>query len=166
MGTGANSGENHGGMVVMASDHAGYPLKESLRSYLIENGYTAVDLGTYSSAAVDYSDYAFELARGIASGQWPRGILICGSGIGMSMGANRFRGVRAALVRDLESARLSREHNDANVLVLGGRVTPPDVAREIVSVWLGTAFSGGRHERRIRKLDELLAEEERHEETR
>lgn len=166
MGMEAISDEIRRGVVVVASDHAGYPLKEYLRGYLFENGYTPVDLGTHTSDSVDYSDYAFRLARGVSLGRWPRGILICGSGIGMSMGANRFRGVRAALVHDLESARLSREHNDANVLVLGGRVTPVDRARQIVGMWLTTSFAGGRHERRVRKLDDLIAEEEKHEETR
>jgi len=141
--------------VAIAADHAGYPLKEDLKAFLKEKGYTPIDLGTHSTDSVDYPDFADPLARGISNGDYERGILICGTGIGMSMSANRFPGVRAALVQDPETARLSREHNDANVLVLGGRMTPLENAREILQVWLTTEFAGGRHERRIQKLESL-----------
>ncbi|MBI3013762.1 MAG: ribose 5-phosphate isomerase B [Candidatus Tectomicrobia bacterium] len=141
--------------VAIAADHAGYPLKEDLKNFLKNKGYTPIDLGTHSADPVDYPDFADPLARGISNGDYERGILICGTGIGMSMTANRFPGVRAALVQDAETARLSREHNDANVLVLGGRVTPFESAREILEVWLATEFAGGRHERRIQKMERL-----------
>ena len=141
--------------VIIGSDHAGFPLKTQIKHLLESMGYTVADVGCYSEDSVDYPAYGQAVAVEVASGAFPRGILICGSGLGMSMVANRFIGVRAALCNDLYSAVLSRQHNDANLLVLGGRLIGSDLADEIVRTWLGTEFDGGRHERRVAQLDEI-----------
>ena len=141
--------------VIIGSDHAGFPLKTQIKHLLESMGYTVADVGCYSEDSVDYPAYGQAVAAEVASGAFPRGILICGSGLGMSMVANRFIGVRAALCNDLYSAVLSRQHNDANLLVLGGRLIGSDLADEIVRTWLGTEFDGGRHERRVAQLDEI-----------
>jgi ribose 5-phosphate isomerase B len=138
--------------IALAADHGGFELKRALASLLRQKGYEVVDLGTDSAEAVDYPDYAEKLAEAIGSGQATRGVLMCGSGIGMAIAANRHPGIRAALVHDLETARLAREHNDANVLVLGGRLVARDLAERILETFLSTAFEGGRHARRVRKL--------------
>ena len=138
--------------IAIGSDHAGYHLKETIKSHLRESGFALDDVGTDSDASVDYPDFAAAVARRVASGESDRGILVCGTGIGMAMAANKVEGVRAASVGDLESARLSREHNDANVLTLGGRITPPDLAMAIVRLFLETPFAGGRHQRRVDKI--------------
>jgi ribose 5-phosphate isomerase B len=139
--------------LLIASDHAGFELKEKLKARLASRGVAFEDLGTQSSESVDYPDYARKVAGAIARGEAERGVLVCGSGQGMAMTANRFRGVRAALPFDEETARLSREHNDANVLALGGRVLPADTALRILEVWLETPFAGGRHAGRVKKID-------------
>ena len=141
--------------VIIGSDHAGFPLKTQVKNMLESMGYTITDAGCYSEDSVDYPAYGKAVAAEVASGEFPRGILICGSGLGMSMVANRFIGVRAALCNDLYSAVLSRQHNDANLLVLGGRLIGSDLAAEIVTTWLATEFDGGRHERRVAQLDEV-----------
>lgn len=141
--------------IIIGSDHGGFELKEDLKAQLAELNMEAVDVGTYSEASTDYPDYGRAVAARVSSGEFERGILICGTGIGMSMVANRFPGVRAALVHDLYTARLSREHNDANLLVLGGRVTGKGLAREILKLWLKTQFEGGRHAQRIDKIRQL-----------
>ncbi len=138
--------------VAVASDHAGYQLKTALIQYLEENGYEPVDLGTDSTDSVDYPDFGEKLAKGIINGSWERGALVCGTGIGMSIAANRHKGVRAALCHDAVSARLSREHNDANVIVLGARTINEQTAKECLGTFLTTSFEGGRHERRVSKL--------------
>ena len=138
--------------IVIAADHAGLTLKTELAHELGRRGFRVIDLGTDGEASVDYPDYAEALARRIEAGDAERGVLICGSGIGMSIAANRHREVRAALCRDVESARLARRHNDANVLVLGGRVTPLDEATACLDAFLETPFEGGRHARRVAKL--------------
>ncbi len=138
--------------IVIASDHAGFELKEVLRNELESLGYTVRDLGTHNSESVDYPDYAKALATAIVNGEASRGVLLCGNGIGASIGANRHGGVRAALCTDTDAARMCRLHNDANVLVLGGRTTPPDVAKACLRIFLDTAFEGGRHTRRVAKL--------------
>lgn len=138
--------------LLIASDHGGYALKEQLKTAL-SDAYDITDLGTDSEASVDYPAYAYRLAGLVASGQFPRGILICGTGIGMSIAANRNPLIRAALATDQFTARMAREHNDANVLVLGGRVTEVNTAIDIVTTWLSTTFAGGRHERRVKQLD-------------
>jgi ribose 5-phosphate isomerase B len=141
--------------VALGADHAGYELKERIKPLLDGLQISYEDFGTISNHSVDYPDFAAAVARGVAEGRFDRGILACGSGIGMAIAANKVAGVRAASVVDVESARLSREHNDANVLALGARVTPADRALEIVRTFLDTPFEGGRHERRIRKISDL-----------
>ncbi|MBI3581291.1 MAG: ribose 5-phosphate isomerase B [Nitrospinae bacterium] len=139
--------------IAIACDHAGYSLKLTIKELLTHKGFEVEDLGTNSSASVDYPDYGQLVAQKIVSEEVKRAILICGTGIGMSITANRFMGVRAALCNDSYSARMSRLHNDSNVLVIGGRVVGPALAEDIVSVWLDTAFEGGRHTRRVEKID-------------
>lgn len=142
-------------MIAIASDHGGYELKEDLKLFLDEAGCKFNDLGAYSNESVDYPDYGVSLSRRVASGEFEKGILLCGTGIGMSIVANKIPGIRAALVNDVYSAKMSREHNDANILVMGGRVTGKSLAREIVKIWLETKFSGGRHQKRLDKISEL-----------
>jgi len=139
-------------MLAIGADHGGVHLKEVVVRALEARAIPFVDVGTNDNAAVDYPDFAAKVASGVASGDYERGILICGTGIGMSIAANKFFGVRAALCHDTYTARMSRQHNDANVLVLGERVTGPGVAEEIVEVWLDTAFDGGRHAMRVEKI--------------
>lgn len=141
--------------VALGADHAGVHLKDAVRQQLEARGIEVHDLGTSDDTSVDYPDYAAQVARAVTSGEADRGILVCGTGIGMAIAANKFDGVRAAPVVDLESARLSREHNDANVLALGARVTDPALARQIVDTFLDTAFAGGRHQRRIDKISAI-----------
>lgn len=138
--------------VALASDHGGYELKEVLKRELAAKGYKLLDLGTNSADSVDYPDFGKALAEVVASGKATRGVGICGSGIGISIALNRQPGVRAALVGDSLSARLSRQHNDANVLCLGARTTGIDVAKDCLNAFLSTAFEGGRHTRRVEKL--------------
>ena len=138
--------------VAIASDHAGYELKTLLAADLAELGYSVVDLGTHSTASVDYPDFGHAMARALADGEARRGVLICGSGIGISIAANRHAGVRAALCHDTVSARLSRQHNDANVLALGARLIGIEVAKDCLRTFLSTDFEGGRHQRRVEKL--------------
>ena len=141
------------GRIAIASDHGGFNIKNLLAEYLVKKGHKIDDLGTYSSDSVDYPDFAHTIAERIANGVDKRAILICGTGIGMSITANRYPGVRAALGNDIFSARMSRLHNDSNVLVLGGRIVGSELATEIVSTWLDTEFEGGRHNLRIEKID-------------
>ena len=138
--------------IVVASDHAGFELKEILKKELELLDMQIEDLGVYDMEAVDYPDIANALAAVVSAGGGRRGLLLCGTGIGASIAANRHRRVRAALCHSAETARMARQHNDANVLVLGGRVTDPDTARECLRVFLDTAFEGGRHEPRVAKL--------------
>ncbi len=140
--------------IAIASDHGGYTIKKVIAEYLVEKGHEIKDLGPYSTDSVDYTDFAHMVAQRIANNKEKRAILVCGTGIGMSITANRYPGVRAALGNDIYSARMSRLHNDSNVLVLGGRIVGPDLALEIVSTWLDTGFEGGRHNRRIKKIDQ------------
>lgn len=143
-----------GGKVALASDHAGFGLKEIIKEHLSGRGVTPLDLGTDSVQSVDYPDYARKVCEAVLSGSSDKGILICGTGLGMSMMANRYKGIRGALCHDHFTARAARSHNDSNVLILGGRILGMDLAREIVDTWLDTPFEGGRHERRTRKFDE------------
>lgn len=138
--------------IVVASDHAGFELKEVLKVELEALGMTVEDLGAYNTDAVDYPDMADALAKVVSEDPERRGLLLCGTGIGASIAANRHRRVRAALCHSAETARLAREHNDANVLVLGGRVTDPETAKECLRVFLDTAFGEGRHIPRVAKL--------------
>jgi RpiB/LacA/LacB family sugar-phosphate isomerase len=141
--------------IIIAADHAGYGLKEALKPHLTEMGLVVTDAGTDSDRPVDYPDFGQKAAAAVSGGLFPRGILICGSGVGMSIVANRFPGVRAALCLDEETARLSRMHNDANILVLAGRKTDPQKALRIVRTWLTTPFEGERHQRRLDKIREM-----------
>ena|SRR5580698_7598985 len=139
----------------IGSDHAGFEYKERIKQLLKELGHDVRDFGTDSSREpVDYPDFIRPVAEAVAKGELERGIVLGGSGNGEAIVANRVRGIRCAVCWNLESARLGREHNDANVLSLGQRMMPPDLALEIVKVWLNTPFAGGRHERRIREIDE------------
>ena len=141
--------------IALGADHAGYTLKEDLKAWLGSRGYETVDMGTRSPESVDYPDFAAAVALAIISGKAERGVLVCGTGIGMAMAANKVPGVRAAACTDSYTARMSREHNDANVLALGARVTARDAAIEILATWLAAPFAGGRHARRVVKLGEL-----------
>ncbi len=138
--------------VAIASDHAGFALKEYIREKFAYMPVTWLDLGTYSPDRVDYPDFGHKLAQAVASGQVSWGIAICGSGIGISIACNRHAGVRAALCTDARMAELARAHNDANVLCLGERLTPPEQALDMIKVFLTSAFEGGRHIARIEKL--------------
>lgn len=139
--------------IAIGADHAGFILKDHLRARLAEAGHELRDFGAHSADSVDYPDYAALVARAVADGSAERGILVCGSGIGMAIAANRVRGVRAAACIDLYSARLCRQHNDANVLTLGSRIVAPPLAEAIAEIFLTTPFEGGRHARRVAKLD-------------
>ena len=142
----------------LGCDHGGFELKEELKVFLKTMGEDPVDGGVFNRNPVDYPDVGVEIAQQISNGELERGILICGTGIGMSVVANKFPGVRAAVVHDLYTARLSREHNDTNVLVFGGRIVGNELAKEIVQVWLSTPFAGGRHKRRLEKIEMLEKE--------
>ena len=147
-----------GERIPIASDHAGFELKERLRATLAEMGYSVQDIGTHSTASTDYSDYAHPLAQEVSSGQAERGILLCGTGLGMSYVANRYPGVRAAVAWTPEIAALARKHNDANVLVLPARFVSDEDAIEIMRAWLNTEFEGGRHTRRVEKIERIGAD--------
>ena len=142
-------------MIVIASDHGGFALKQELMAHLREKGVEFEDIGTYDEQSCDYPDYAAKAARGVADGTWERGILVCGTGIGMSLAANKIRGIRCALLSDCFSAEMCRAHNNANMMAIGGRVVGPELAKRIVDIFLATEFLGGRHARRVEKLMEL-----------
>lgn len=135
--------------VVLAADHAGYELKNALKSVLAERGIPVLDLGAHDGGAVDYPDMAGALAAALGDGRASRGVLVCGTGIGISIAANRHRHVRAALCHDVTTARMARQHNDANVLALGARVVGANVAIDCLAAFLDTPFEGGRHQRRL-----------------
>jgi ribose 5-phosphate isomerase B len=141
--------------IIIGSDHAGFPLKETVKRYVAGLGYTVTDAGTDSPANADYPDFGATVAQRVSAREFDRGILVCGSGVGMSIVANRFPGVRAALCLDEETARMSRLHNDANILVFAGRRTDEEAAKSIARLWLNTKFEGGRHQRRLDKIGEL-----------
>lgn len=142
-------------IIALASDHGGFELKNVIRNHLRERGYKVVDLGTDTDASVDYPVYGKACGEAVASGKADRGIVVCGTGIGVSIAANKVKGVRCGLCTSVEMAELTRKHNDANMLALGGRVTEPNLAIEITDAWLDTQFEGGRHKRRIDMLDEM-----------
>ena len=144
--------------IALGADHAGVQLKADIKKFLDERGVPYTDFGTNTTDSVDYPDFAETVARAVADGSHERGLLFCGSGIGMAMAANKVPGVRAASVVDDVSTRLSREHNDANVLALGERMTPAETARQLVATFLDTPFAGGRHQRRVDQLSTLLEE--------
>ena len=141
--------------VVLASDHRGYQLKDSLKKFLEERKIEFLDVGTFSADSVDYPDFAMLAAEKVSHGDYDRGILICGSGIGMCIVANKFPGIRAAVCHDVSAAEMSRKHNDSNMLGLGADVINEELARKILNVWLETKFEGGRHLRRIQKISEI-----------
>ena len=141
--------------IIIGSDHAGFRLKEILKSYLIKSGFKVSDIGAYSSERCDYPLIAYNLARQISTGKFIRGVLICNTGIGNSIVANRLPGVRAALCYNIKGARLSRQHNDSNLLVLGAAFVDTSLAKRILSVWLRSSFLGGRHKRRLNQIKAL-----------
>ncbi len=149
--------------VLIASDHAGLPGKEAIKKTLAEMGVAYRDLGTDSEASVDYPDYAERVAKGVAGGEAERGILVCGSGIGMQIAANKVPGIRAALAWNEETAKLARQHNDANVVAVGARTTSPETIDQIIRAFLTTEFEGGRHERRVEKIAHLEEQYRNHE---
>lgn len=142
--------------VIIGCDHAAYPLKEAIKAFLTEKGVTVVDAGCHGLDSVNYPDIAREVAGSVSNGTYARGILLCGTGLGMSMAANRFRGVRAALVSDGFSTRMSRMHNDSNILVMGARVIGESLALDLVRIWLETPFEGGRHLERIQMFESFV----------
>ena len=141
--------------IVIGCDHAAYLLKEKVKRHIMESGIRVEDVGTYSEDSVDYPDYGIKVASLVSTGKFERGILLCGTGIGMSMVANKFHHVRAALCNDLFSAIMSRRHNNANILVMGGRVVGEGLALETLKAWLETPFEGGRHRLRIEKFSRI-----------
>ncbi len=147
--------KGEGDTVAVGSDHGGFPLKELLKPFLESLGYTVVDLGTYTQEACDYPDFAYAVARMVSLRQAAKGIMVDSVGVASAMVANKVRGVRAACCTDEFTARSSREHNDANVLTLGGKVVGPELAKAIVSAWLSTNFGGGRHLKRVQKIAEI-----------
>lgn len=142
-------------VIALGADHAGFPLKKQLKDWLDERGHHVLDFGTDGPDSVDYPDFAMLVAEAVTTGMAARGVLVCGTGIGMAIAANKMPGVRAAACADARVARISREHNDTNVLALGARLTEPDAAIEILKTWLDTNFAGGRHARRVQKLAAL-----------
>ena len=151
--------------IAIGADHAGLRLKEHMREKLARDGHQVVDHGTYSDAACDYPDYATLVARDVAEGRAERGILVCSTGVGMSISANKIRGVRAALGTSMDEVELVRGHNDANVLTLGAKYTQPAQADAMLDVFLATAFEGGRHARRLQKIAALERDASREGET-
>lgn len=146
--------------IALGADHAGFPLKEKIREYMVRKGYEVEDAGPAAPVRVDYPDYAAKVAARVAAGEAEFGVLVCGTGLGMAMTANKVPGVRAATCNDTLSAHFARCHNDANVLALGGRLVDPATAEKILDIWLSTPFEGGRHQRRVKKIAAL--DEEHH----
>jgi ribose 5-phosphate isomerase B len=142
--------------ITIASDHGGFDLKETVIAHLLNDGWEIDDLGPSNEDSVDYPDYGIKLAEIIANKKAERGIVICGTGVGMSIVVNRFPGVRGTLCSDIYTAKKCREHNDSNILIMGGRVIGKGLASEIVDTWLNTAFEGGRHQRRLDKINEIV----------
>jgi ribose 5-phosphate isomerase B len=145
--------------IAVGADHAGFALKEKIREWLKNQGFEVQDEGTHSGDSVDYPDYARKVGETVAKREAEMGILVCGSGIGMSIAANKVAGIRAAAVTTVHEAQMSREHNNANVLTLGARILSEDLALKIVERWLHTPFAGGRHQRRVEKISQLEREE-------
>ena len=145
-------------MIAIACDHGAYALKETIKKHLQDKGFEVRDFGTYSEDSCDYPDFGAPAARAVASGECEKGIVMCTTGIGISISANKVKGVRCALLSDPVSARLTRQHNDTNMMALGAGFVGPMLAKEIVDVWLGTEFEGGRHQRRVDKMMALEQE--------
>lgn len=144
--------------IIIGSDHGGFALKEKIKSCLIKKGYQVKDAGCFSEESCDYPEFAYGVAKGVSDGKFPKGILICKSGIGNSIAANKLPRVRAALCYNVKAAQLSRRHNDANVLVLGSLFVSEKLAKKIVGVWLKEEFEGGRHLRRIKQISAIEKE--------
>lgn len=145
--------------IAIGCDHGGITLKDSIVNYLEERGVQIEDFGTFGTESVDYPDFAYKVARSVADGKADKGILMCGTGIGISIAANKVNGIRCALCHNTETARLTALHNDSNVLAMGGRVIDSDTAVNIVKTWLDTPFEGGRHVNRINKISEIEKKE-------
>jgi len=141
--------------IVIGSDHAGFNLKNKLAKWLEEKGYTVKDVGTHSLGSVDYPDFAKAVAKEVSNGNFEKGIVVCGSGIGVAISANKVKRIRAANCHDVISARLSREHNNTNIITFGERFIAPEYAEEILQVWLNTEFQSGRHQKRVDKISEI-----------
>jgi ribose 5-phosphate isomerase B len=141
--------------IILGSDHGGRRLKEEIKELLSSMEIETADVGCHSDESCDYPDFALPVAQKVAAGEYDLGILVCGTGIGMSIAANKVKGIRCAVVSDEFSARMSREHNNANILALGERVVGPDLAKSIVKTWISTEFSGDRHQRRLQKIREI-----------
>ncbi|SES82610.1 ribose 5-phosphate isomerase B [Natronincola peptidivorans] len=141
--------------IAIGSDHGGYGLKEIIKEHLKDKGFFITDFGTDSEASCDYPEFAEKVGEAVVKAEYDRGILICGTGIGISIAANKIPGIRCALVGDCFSAKATRQHNDANVLALGARVVGPGLALEIVDVWLNAEFEGGRHQKRVEKISSI-----------
>ena len=141
--------------IAVASDHGGFALKEKVKEHLIERGFDVEDLGTHSEESVDYPVYGKACGEAVASGKADLGVVVCGTGIGISIAANKVKGIRCGLCTSVEMAHLTKQHNNANILALGGRTTEPDLALKIVDEWLDTEFEGGRHQRRTDMLDQM-----------
>lgn len=141
--------------IAIASDHGGFELKEEIKKHLQDRGVEVLDLGTYSKESVDYPQYGKLCGETVVSGEAELGIVVCGTGIGISIAANKVKGVRCGLCTSVEMAKLTKQHNNANILALGGRTTSVELAREIVDAWLDTDFEGGRHQRRVDMLDNM-----------
>ncbi len=152
--------ESNSTAIALGSDHAGFELKEVIKKMLTEQGLAVEDFGTFSLHSCDYPDYARKVADAVSHGSCEKGILVCGSGVGVSIVANKVRRVRAALIGDVETAKLSRQHNNANVLCLAGRTTSSEQAQAIIAAWLTTDFEGGRHARRVDKIEQPRAGEQ------
>lgn len=145
--------------IALGADHAGYELKDRIKSYLAEKGVTVTDEGTMNGDSVDYPDYARKVAEDVVAGKVDTGILVCGTGIGMAMAANKVHGIRAAAANTEFEAQMAREHNDANILTVGARVIDENAAERIVDIWLNTQFAGGRHQKRVDKIMEIEKQE-------
>ena len=139
-------------MIALGSDHAAFEFKEEIKKYLLDKGLDVKDFGTHSIERIDYCDYGFKVGEAVASGECEKGMLFCGSGIGISISANKVKGIRAVVCSEPYSAKLSREHNDTNILALGARVVGIDLAKMIIDIWIDTKFEGGRHSGRIQKI--------------
>lgn len=144
--------------IAIGSDHAGFKMKEDIKAWLLDEGYQVKDFGTDSEDSVDYPDFAEKTAKNVASGDSQLGILICGTGIGMAISANKVKGIRAARCQDSYSARMARAHNNANILTFGSRVIGIELARDVVAAYLNSNYAGGRHQRRVGKIDKLEKE--------
>ena len=141
--------------IAVASDHGGFALKEKVKEHLVQRGFEVDDLGTHSEESVDYPVYGKACGEAVASGKADLGVVVCGTGIGISIAANKVKGIRCGLCTSVEMAHLTKQHNNANILALGGRTTEPELALKIVDEWLDTEFEGGRHQRRVDMLDQM-----------